>query len=33
MIANWLAIALLLRVSDAARAGAADSAREKQVAR
>lgn len=32
MIANWLAIALLLRVSDVARAGAADSVRATQVA-
>ncbi|WP_291378968.1 FtsW/RodA/SpoVE family cell cycle protein [Demequina sp.] len=32
MIANWLAIALLLRISDLARAGAADSARAAQVA-
>jgi cell division protein FtsW (lipid II flippase) len=33
MIANWLTIALLLRVSDAARAGAADGARAAQVTR
>jgi cell division protein FtsW (lipid II flippase) len=32
MIANWLAVALLLRISDVARAGAADSARAAQVA-
>ncbi len=33
MIANWIAVALLLRISDAARAGAADSARAVQAAR
>ncbi|MCB2411312.1 FtsW/RodA/SpoVE family cell cycle protein, partial [Demequina sp. TTPB684] len=31
MIANWLAVSLLLRISDVARAGAADGARAAQV--